>query len=157
MDKERISQIRMRCEAATPGPWVNGHFASLHRRDTNAPYNDLLFNADTSENACFIAHARQDIPALLDALEAETKKADEAEGILGYVLDENIRIGDMAEKIQQDGEAVIASRDRWKSRAEALERAIGETDVLCRVCANRNEYCDCDGSGWEFDEPRFSE
>jgi hypothetical protein len=52
---------------------------------------------------------------------------------------------------------LAADRDRWKARAEAMEKAIFETDVICRMCANRTEICECDSSDWVFDEVRFTE
>lgn len=58
---DRLSEIRARCDAATLGPWYadgwglwdNGaeEFVELH---------------DTSPDAAFIAHARKDIPYLLE-------------------------------------------------------------------------------------------
>lgn len=74
-----IEEIRARCEKASPGPWKT----KLDRWTTEVLCGDGLvagsvvhqtegFNPPNS-NAVFIAHAREDIPALLarvDALEA---------------------------------------------------------------------------------------
>jgi hypothetical protein len=63
-----IAQMRARCDAATPGPWL----ARIERREgfsgsdfieTNAQDIELL--GATEADYDFIAHARQDIPALL--------------------------------------------------------------------------------------------
>jgi hypothetical protein len=81
------------------------------------------------DDAIFIAHAREDVPALLDAL--------------------------------TDAEA---DRDRWKERAEALERALEmQTEGLCEYCTGYGRECpECSYSereGWNFcfDEARFKE
>jgi hypothetical protein len=85
MNKAERDAIRARCKSKTLGPWD------------------------------FVTHARQDLPALLEALEEMEK-----------------------------------DRDKWKSRAEALERAIKDWDVnvdlmspACATCKNRNANADC--------------
>lgn len=77
---DRLTEIKVRCEAATPGPWVYGC------RDiyVNRPYairtSDLIA-ADIAreEDRAFIAHAREDIPWLLADLERVTRERDEME------------------------------------------------------------------------------
>ena len=68
-----LAAIRRRCEQATSGPWF--HYWNKYRGvyDTEG---SLLFDVNTNvadSDAIFIAHARQDLPALLDALEAAVK------------------------------------------------------------------------------------
>ncbi len=57
----------------------------------------------------------RDIPALLNEL-------DEALGIIDYLKDQNermtLQLDEMAPK------SIVADRDRWKARCEAMERAI---------------------------------
>jgi hypothetical protein len=71
-----LEEIRTRCDAATPGPWksfVEGrdHTSGnsfIMTGTTNARGNDIeLFGATTADQD-FIAHARQDIPRLLDEI-----------------------------------------------------------------------------------------
>lgn len=71
MDAERIAEIRGRCEAATAGPWQHEtvEYAHLVQNRTQ----ELLESIDL-EDARFTAHARQDVPDLLDALEAATNE-----------------------------------------------------------------------------------
>lgn len=74
MTDRELDAIAARCEAATPGPWepVVGRFDVIAPRETNAGL-DRYHVCDTSGrdydqmrvNAAFIAHSRQDIPALL--------------------------------------------------------------------------------------------
>ena len=59
-------------------------------------------------------------------------------------------------------EEAEADRDRWKARAEALERAT-KTFAACRLCAydkgwRTNRACaNCEHySNWKFDEARFA-
>ena len=77
MTDDELAAIKARAEAATPGPWARdmGHistvcslgpdgrvlakFAHFHR---NGSWESTV---QDDENAAFIAHAREDIPALL--------------------------------------------------------------------------------------------
>jgi hypothetical protein len=88
---ERREQIMKRCNAATPGPWEieNG------LRDDRIIYTDAFDYPEhiceelSDGNAVFIAHAREDIPAMdneITALKAENaqlrKRCEAAEGEL---------------------------------------------------------------------------
>ena len=69
--QEQIEQIRKRHEAATPGPWrvPEGYSWRVAEGDT---YICNMFgrqDLQDSENAEFIAHARTDIPLLLDEID----------------------------------------------------------------------------------------
>ena len=84
-----LNAIRKRAEAATEGPWqVNEHDYCAHKRaalvTNNRTYVAKVFAGEA--DATFIAHARQDVPALIaeverlrtqqDRLIAELEKAD---------------------------------------------------------------------------------
>ena len=86
MTKQYLEEIRARCEAATSGPWQVDSYASEtdhrvkiyttesgHRHIAKWVYDD---------DAQFVARARQDIPALLDALEAALARAEALERAL---------------------------------------------------------------------------
>ena len=69
---DRLAQIEARVEAATEGPWdaVQGAtpgmvWVELRHRATIC---DFPYEQGSQEDAEFIAHARQDIPALLAAV-----------------------------------------------------------------------------------------
>ena len=81
---------RARCEAATEGPWkhriqVLGNPGAMSERESDyycgrGPYHqtdtmgDKLMRTKADADALFIAHARTDLPAALDALdEAEAE------------------------------------------------------------------------------------
>ena len=75
-----IDEIRQRAKKATKGKWVvgvtyDGEWPVFRLRDMEDPTDSIEIEAD----AQFIAHARQDIPRLCDALEEIVDK---------YVVDE---------------------------------------------------------------------
>ena len=92
MDKVTRDAIRARCEAATSGPWT-AHRYPVEDYNGNHICGDITHGSDK----LFIAHARQDIPALLDAL-------DEAEE--RCVIERATR------------ESVETQFERWKNRAQ---------------------------------------
>ena len=82
---ERIEKIRARCEAATPSPWYmtrwhnDGYY--IDNRNTVAQKPVAIVNRNS--DAIFIAHARYDIPLLLNLLaerDAEIKRLRIAAG-----------------------------------------------------------------------------
>jgi len=89
MKPERLAEIRAREQAATEGPWDTDHHeiragggteydftmvtsaAELIARSERYDEYDWYGNDENADaNFYFIAHARQDIPALLDEVEA---------------------------------------------------------------------------------------
>ena len=73
MDSQQLEAIRARCETATPGPWdtIKKQDGRLYLGTQKKPVADIcnLYGYESEANLYFIAYARQDIPALLDALE----------------------------------------------------------------------------------------
>ena len=121
---EERAEIRAQCEAATSGPWTyDGMHNEIHAYEAkNSAFlivselrehpgdkpveGNPMYNADFD----FIAHARQNIPAILDALEAETARADAAE----------TRAKELSAAVTHSAGTMLdarASRDRWKARA----------------------------------------
>jgi len=76
-----------------------------------------------------------------------------------------IVVADMAYSCRIEIEKLQKDRDRWKARAEALERAIKRILIdgieyhLCDFCVCPIDVCyDCDfGSLWQFDEAKFAD
>mgnify|MGYP003623371905 CR=1 FL=1 len=71
LTNERLQEMRARCEAATPGPWGIGWLGDERDDFTlSVLTTDRIFvaNVDDSKpsDAQFIAHAREDVSALLD-------------------------------------------------------------------------------------------
>ena len=100
---EALEEIKARAEAATPGLWMPGHYprdnhpceckyvlsegyfgaiCTVHMSETRAiEEGDNPPPIEAKANILFIAHARQDIPALIQALEerdAEIERLREA-------------------------------------------------------------------------------
>jgi len=71
-----FQEVRERCDHATAGPWVpfieGRDFLggdSMIRRGFEGNEEDLYLSGATVADFDFIAHARQDIPKLLDEIE----------------------------------------------------------------------------------------
>lgn len=163
MTQEERDAIRARCEAVATEPWKYGkdspnfwNFITDIRRLTNCKIiveYGWLFE--------FIAHAHQDIPTLLDALdEAEIQNFH-----LGFKAKEwhekGIFVKEGLEKVLAD---CLIDRDRWKTRSEALERAIIES-IPCETCVCQWPkdcglceiyFGETNENNWQFDEARFA-
>lgn len=102
LTEERIAEIRGREKVATQGPWrakceileadeCGNATAEMTYVSTNDKGICILYgrghdDANTQEDATFIAHAREDIPALLDEVErlrAENERQKEVISFLG--------------------------------------------------------------------------
>ena len=70
---KRLDEIEARANAATPGPWEADGSAHVLTAGNTATFVARCADPDGSDagvpDAEFIAHARTDVPALLDALE----------------------------------------------------------------------------------------
>lgn len=84
LSKKYIEEVILRYEAATPGPWIDflegrDHMSgeSFIARGRNRSEKDLYLIGGTDADIEFIAHARQDIPKLLDEIERLRKKMTE--------------------------------------------------------------------------------
>ena len=97
-----IEEIRERVEKATPGPWAYGEFKTADRPD-GALLIGPKFKSTKSgvmyrvEDANFITHAREDIPALLaeiDRLKAGLNAVQElindSHGVIGLHLNGDV-------------------------------------------------------------------
>lgn len=83
LSKEQLQAIRERCEAATPGEWkVSVDY--VYKIDGDREI--LIADCPNVHDAAFVAHAREDIPALL----AEVERLEE----------ENQRLRGALEKIE---------------------------------------------------------
>lgn len=79
MRHDRLEAIRRRADAATPGPWKTGNRfgcgvlgSSVAVISGKLPPIELDPYRNGRNDAAFIAHARQDIPALLDEVDRLT-------------------------------------------------------------------------------------
>lgn len=113
-DKARLDEIRQRAEKATPEPWEHtfgsGDSGNNHNVRFGDNQNQFIArivsgrgNGGHSEEACnanFIAHARSDIPWLLDRIEKLERLAGKVrllkECPTPFWKDENIHVWDDA-------------------------------------------------------------
>lgn len=75
MTPERLAEIRKRADAASPGPWtwiLDGSISEIWDAD-DCVVADTDGHRSPDDDADFIAHAREDIPALLDEVERLTR------------------------------------------------------------------------------------
>ena len=70
---EELENIQRRCNLATPGPWISSWEGRDHTsgdsvilRGDRRQYDDLYLSPCTMEDQDFIAHAREDVPALVE-------------------------------------------------------------------------------------------
>jgi len=81
LSKEECKKIRVRCDSSTPGEWRSTtDLSNRHGVYTNEICKGVCTTYKTDGQAAldsdFIAHARQDVPALLDALESVEAERD---------------------------------------------------------------------------------
>lgn len=68
MKDTEIKQIQERCERATKGPWISFVEGRDHTSGSSfirTAGNDIELTGASADDQDFIAHARQDIPALI--------------------------------------------------------------------------------------------
>jgi hypothetical protein len=73
-----LKSIKARCKLATPGPWksyVEGREKMSGSDFIMTAGEDIYLKGATTADQDFIAHARQDIPRLLDEID-RLKKSD---------------------------------------------------------------------------------
>ena len=131
--KPDIAAIKARVEKATPGPWVVGQHTNIGKiRSINrlTKNGKKLVVAETTDmyhheqdgvvNAEFIAHARTDIPALLEALEA-------AEGKINW--------------LERGAPAAYLAAQNEKVRADVADREVGRLRVALGQYARHEHGC----------------
>jgi hypothetical protein len=94
----KLQEIKARAEAATPGPWeeyvhtsifavIEGTLDSHRGHIADASINDEFDPPQASNNADFIANARQDIPALLRLVKVLREQRDMDINVYACFLD----------------------------------------------------------------------
>jgi len=75
-----ISEIQERCEKATKGPWISyieGRDFTSGCSFIGTAEDDIELSGATVDDQDFIAHARQDIPLLIEEIKRLRRKLDE--------------------------------------------------------------------------------
>ena len=83
-DTRRLAEIRARVDAASPGPWQMDGVRVTASRASGAVTGDLV-----AGNAAFVAHARDDIPYLLDLVAALDREIAELQGLLADLCEDS--------------------------------------------------------------------
>lgn len=107
MNDERLRQIRERAEKATPGPWTNDGC------DISDPIGRRICFIRDDDDADFMAHTREDIPALL----AEVERLRE-------------RLADMARDTIVSFELEVLSPNNTIEKAKQILRDLGREDEI---------------------------
>jgi hypothetical protein len=160
MDQQRLDAIRARCEAATPGEWraYEERFdpcgVELQIYDTNGwakdlgPIAVLDLHCGQTDNAAFIAHARTDVPDMLDEVDrltvelADVRKnyaiiRDKSDDLRGQALTltaENVRLG--KEVVTQTKHTIQAR----KRRDEAIQDYGTAVEMLSERTQERDAW-----------------
>lgn len=75
-DEQRLAEIRSRADAATPGPWLVGGAPNATWQQVYCPRDNNLNVVQSmrgGRDASFVAHAREDIPWLLDLVRQQAR------------------------------------------------------------------------------------
>lgn len=132
-----LAAIRARCDRATPGPWIfsdqsfGGNYRAFQGGVITARGCECLIFANDDivfiepSDACFIANARQDIPALLDEIDHWRKRAEALERALKHYDD------------REDADVYITCH------------------TCVNYGSATKECCDGYTDRWRFDEARF--
>jgi hypothetical protein len=148
MTDEELEAIRERAEKATPGPWTT---EQSYDGDPDTPVlvgdgeylcaspDDGVRGGHLFEDADFIAHAREDVPALVAEIE-----------LLRATLrdrDDELRIRDQEDAESEDMEqrAITADRRRGKAQAEVGRLQwiiVGAKQIVQRSRKDSTEWAD---------------
>lgn len=139
---DRIAEIRQRVEKATPGKWWASHDDDLRPQIiTLGPSGegppDVVARLSYVRDDEFIAHAREDIPYLLEALHASEHARQQAERLAEERRKDCVYHADCRPNRQQ-AEAAIADakamNDKWAdevaARRAAEARSLALADAL---------------------------
>jgi hypothetical protein len=120
---DRLSEIKARCEAATPGPWIvrEGKSFGVQSADKN------IASCFRRENEDFISHAREDVPYLLAEVErlgAEVERVtDENERIRAISLVNAVELSKSqqgCERLSKENKRLTAALKEWEKHAGFL-------------------------------------
>jgi len=98
--KEEIAAIRERAERATPGPWEYDRLT--YAIGQSMPGYIVAKSMLRHPDAEFIAHARTDVPRLLDALEAAQEREAKLVEALQFYADQS-KYPPLSSDMREDG------------------------------------------------------
>lgn len=135
-----LEAIKRRCEAATPGPWeVNGsphdrHMATVGRHYITTPNREGRSSRNEAI-AEFIAHAREDLPALLEAVERLLSMLRDAETEAQMQASESSRLRVCAEWARRTideewPDGPTGDTENWRRFVAVVDRGEGPPPEL---------------------------
>ncbi|MFB6977752.1 hypothetical protein [Streptomyces scopuliridis] len=136
---QREQEIRDREQAATPGPWRRMDDQQTLNRFVSSEGGTLDINFGyvgnrTQDDVAFVAHARDDIPVLLAALDAVRAERDAFRAQRNGVFETNERLleqiqQEQAARLRAENETRTATReiDELRARVEKTEPALAAT------------------------------
>lgn len=128
-----VGAIREREQKATPGPWEstpNDSVVMWHESDEDPEPVRINIGTLHKGDAEFIAHARSDIPALLDALEAAEERERKTLALLREIREDLVWGSDYYRREPgvriKDAEWSDLGKERVEQLDKALARGEGE-------------------------------
>jgi hypothetical protein len=126
LSAERVAEIAARAEAATPGPWKQiKTTVGWYDRGGYCGIADVVTWEGPQHDAAFIAHAREDVPALLAELERVTDA-------LGEIA--NQRPDGTASRAVQAARAALAAAGPPPTHNHRWDLWPDEPNKYCPVC-----------------------
>lgn len=146
MTEEQLAAIKARAEAATPGPWGIEH---VERRIwAGSERVCFLFGQDRRQNennGVFIAHAREDVPALLEEVERLRKRAERLRaGVKSLKSTRDFLVSNLADRI---GEEKFDEMRRDALIKKLFDAGVCAGDPDCRQVGKKKRDYDSEESG----------
>lgn len=127
-----IEAIAARADAATPGPWRRHDtrdYAEIHNGDSWGKAMAPIALVGDADDADFIAHAREDIPALLTHIAELTARAEKAEAKLARAVEDIAKYATNVHTCKFGKDCAMAmcnheycfNCNAWQYRGEAAE------------------------------------
>lgn len=131
MDDARLDAIQARADSATKGPWEQGtgYFQNVYVRVAGeGPCGGLLITTcQESHDAIFIAHAREDVPALVAEVRRLRAYADELHEERYLLRESEARLDADVRRLREENARLGIALN---GRQDAHRRAANECDRL---------------------------
>jgi hypothetical protein len=153
LEQSRIDEIKARCEAATPGPWKKhdkADYSEIHNTDTWGKALAPIALVADSDDALFIAHAKQDMTDLL----AEINQLNYTLTGVMHFVDKWFDDPPKVHEVNRAAEArsiTLKAIEELRAENERLREKLGAAISDLREYT----YCDTCGSGPKSDFRKY--